>query len=85
MKLSIRAAAVAALLAGLSAPALAQPADRQLRSDQPAVSQARPVERAEESRRICVRTELTGSRLTRTVCRTAEEWQRAGGIPTEQD
>jgi hypothetical protein len=85
MKLSIRAAAAVALLAGLSAPALAQPADRQLRSDQSAVNQARPVERTEESRRICVRMEMTGSRLTRTVCRTPAEWQRAGGLPTEDN
>jgi hypothetical protein len=32
-------------------------------------------------RRICVRDSLTGSRMVRRVCKTAQEWEAAGGIP----
>jgi hypothetical protein len=35
------------------------------------------------AQRVCVREEaqLTGSILPRTICRTRDEWQRAGGLP----
>lgn len=36
--------------------------------------------RTEQPRRICVRDTLTGSRLPRQVCRTAEEWEALGGL-----
>jgi hypothetical protein len=30
---------------------------------------------------ICVRTQLSGSRLMRRICRTAREWEEDGEIP----
>lgn len=38
-----------------------------------------------DQRRICVRDELTGTRLARTVCRTRAEWEAAGGVPGENE
>jgi hypothetical protein len=32
-------------------------------------------------RRICVRMQQGGSRITRPVCKTAEEWETSGGLP----
>jgi hypothetical protein len=34
-------------------------------------------------RRICVNTQLSGSHVTRRVCRTAREWQAQGGLDSE--
>jgi hypothetical protein len=34
----------------------------------------------EDSRRICVNVELSGSRMVRRVCRTAAEWEARGGL-----
>jgi hypothetical protein len=36
------------------------------------------------AQRVCVREEaqLTGSILPQTICRTRDEWQRRGGLPT---
>jgi hypothetical protein len=38
-----------------------------------------------DQRRICVRAQLTGSRVERLICRTRTEWQAAGGVPGEDD
>lgn len=35
-------------------------------------------------RRICVRLQQGGSRVTRPVCKTAQEWETAGGIPESE-
>ena len=35
-------------------------------------------------RRICVRVQLSGSRIARPVCKTAQEWETAGGIPESE-
>ncbi len=32
-------------------------------------------------RTICVRAQITGSRLNRRICRTAREWEEEGGLP----
>ena len=40
---------------------------------------------AQSERRICVNAEMTGSRLTNRICRTAAEWERMGGLPTDED
>lgn len=67
----VRAGAVVAaaiLAAGVAAPLHAQ--------------QQQTSSNASE-RRICVRMELTGTRVVRQVCRTQAEWDRAGGIPTD--
>ena len=36
------------------------------------------------NREICVRAQLTGSRLSRRICRTQREWDEDGGVPTER-
>jgi hypothetical protein len=36
------------------------------------------------NREICVRAQLTGSRLNRRICRTQREWDEDGGVPTER-
>ena len=33
------------------------------------------------NRQICVRVQLTGSRVFRQVCKTAHEWDLEGGVP----
>jgi len=38
-----------------------------------------------DERRICVREQLSGSHLTRRICKTAREWQAAGGVPGRDD
>ena len=35
---------------------------------------------AEDNRLLCVRVELSGSRMVRRVCRTAAEWEARGGL-----
>ncbi len=32
-------------------------------------------------RRICVRLQQGGSRISRPVCKTAQEWEASGGVP----
>lgn len=54
-----------------SGPTLARPSNESSQARQP---------RAEQPRRICVRDTLTGSRLPRQICRTAEEWEALGGL-----
>ena len=34
------------------------------------------------ARRICVRLQQGGSRISRPVCKTAQEWETAGGVPS---
>ncbi len=35
-------------------------------------------------RRICVRLQQGGSRISRPVCKTAQEWETAGGVPAAE-
>jgi hypothetical protein len=35
-------------------------------------------------RRICVRLQQGGSRITRPVCKTAQEWDASGGVPAAE-
>lgn len=73
--------AVGAFAIGLGAPALAiednARAARDAASNQAADS-------ADPDRMICVRAQLTGSRLYRRVCRTAREWQEDGEVPGQR-
>lgn len=39
------------------------------------------VEQNPSERRICVRDSFSGSRMVRRICKTAQEWETAGGIP----
>ena len=53
-------------------------------------SSARPAPEASQradtgsERRICVRLQQGGSRITRPVCKTAQEWETAGGVPAAE-
>lgn len=72
--ITIAAASVA--LAASLAPAQAAPTAGRTGANVQGQNQS-----ADSSRRICVSAEITGTRMTRRVCRTAAEWERAGGIP----
>ena len=75
--------AAALVAAGLATPVIAADSVSATAnaSAQPANnSQARA---SNPQRRICVRMDMTGSRMTRNVCRTQAEWDRAGGVPDQ--
>jgi len=79
-KLSQAAAAIL-LCAGLSAPAFAGDT---VTANASAQVRARTSSEANAEQRICVRAEITGSRMQRNICRTRAEWDRAGGLPTDE-
>jgi hypothetical protein len=80
-KLLIPAAAAASLLC-LSVPAAAMASDTSTATQRQAASRSSASDR--QSQRICVRDEMTGSRMVRNICRTRAEWDRAGGLPTDE-
>jgi hypothetical protein len=86
---TIRYAAASLLLAGAMAPAYAGQSERLANNGQTAAAKApnaAPASaRAERAtpRRICVRMEMSGTRISREVCRTQAEWDRTGGLPDE--
>jgi hypothetical protein len=54
-------------------------------NDNAAPAQAQPsggptTATANDTRRICLNVELTGSRMVRRVCRTQAEWDARGGL-----
>ena len=51
-----------------------------------ATQQAGNADQAEDARqrRICVRMQSASGRITRPVCKTAEEWETAGGVPADE-
>jgi hypothetical protein len=65
-------------LAGSLAPAQAAPAAARTG----AAVQGQNQSAASAERRICVTADMTGTRVPRRICRTAAEWRRDGGIPT---
>jgi hypothetical protein len=68
----------AALLA--AGPAAASPQDNADGNQQGAAGA--PTElRRDPDRRICVREQLTGSRLRTTICKTQREWEAEAGGP----
>lgn len=79
----MRASAVLFLTAAASMALLAQPAAA--RDDNPRAArdaaQAQAADSQDPDRVICVRTQITGSRLMRRICRTAREWEEDGEIP----
>lgn len=81
-----RSAAIAVALTlavGLAAPVHAQdPSTNGASSSGSAGPQQRNVRRARE-RLICIRGEITGSRIERQVCRTEAEWRAMGDVPGE--
>ena len=87
---TIGVAAAVLCVAGAAAPVLAQTQDRMVGTGQLDVAKesraARP--RASQAsqdpnRRICVRADLSGSRISRHICRTRAEWDRVGGLPDD--
>jgi Ni/Co efflux regulator RcnB len=75
--ITIAAACVA--LAGSMAPAsAAAPAQGASRTGANVQGQNQS---ADQSRKICATIEMTGTRMNRRVCRTAADWERAGGLP----
>ena len=71
-------AAAGALALGFSLPAAAAPAT----NAQSAPPQAASTSASDPDRMVCVRAQLTGSRLNRRICRTVREWEEDGGVPT---
>ena len=77
-------AAAGALTAAFSLPA--QAAQTAPRSTAP---QERPADAnadagSDADRMVCVRAQLTGSRLNRRICRTQREWDMDGGVPSRR-
>ena len=72
---------------GLAAAALfafalpAQAASSTNSSTRPSPEASQRADNANGGRRICVRVQQGGSRITRPVCKTAQEWETAGGLP----
>lgn len=81
-------AAAACLSLGLSLPANATGTARveqRADSEQSAgSSSARTAASNNPDREICVRAQITGSRLYRRICRTQRDWDADGGVPTER-
>ena len=82
IKFGLNASLAAALIAS-TAPAMA--ANTTSNSNARPSSEASQRTDAASERQICVRTQLGGSRLTRRVCKTAQEWETAGGLPDQRD
>lgn len=79
----MKASTVLLVTAAASLSLLAQPATAS--DDNPRAArdaaQTQAADTQDPDRTICVRTQITGSRLMRRVCRTAREWEEEGGIP----
>jgi hypothetical protein len=72
----------AAAFCAFALPAQATNTTSSTSSNRPAPETSQRSDNAESERRICVRIELSGSHVTRRVCKTAQEWEAAGGLPT---
>lgn len=81
MRKPILLCAAGLLALGLANPAVA--ADDNVRAARDAAAN-QTAEAADPDRMICVRAQLTGSRLYRRVCRTAREWQEDGEVPGQR-
>jgi len=75
-------AAAGALSVAFAMPASA--AQTVPRTSAPPAQSADPdaAARSDADRMVCVRAQLTGSRLNRRICRTQREWDEDGGVPT---
>ena len=76
--------------AGLAAAALfafalpANAANTANSSTRPAAEGSQRVDSNQNERRICVRLQQGGSRITRPVCKTAQQWEASGGVPAAE-
>lgn len=76
------AAVVALFISATGAPLRAAPVTSGASTTTNASGQARGnASAAPAERRICARVELSGTRISRRVCRTQAEWNREGGLP----
>ena len=80
------AAVAASALFALAMPANATNTNSAARPAPEATQRSDNPDQADSAnqRRICVRLQQGGSRITRPVCKTAEEWETAGGIPESE-
>lgn len=78
-------ATAAGALTVTALPASAQDASA-VRTRENNTSEQRTNDANEENteRRICVRVELSGSHVTRRICRTQREWDERGGLESER-
>jgi hypothetical protein len=77
------AAAASIMLAGAAVPAAAQTESNVAPNSRAGGSNASTrTATADPNERVCVRFEISGSRIRREVCQTRAEWARDGGIPT---
>ena len=78
------AAATILLCAGLSTPAFAAETITTTTTNSSATAAVRANAQPQAAAPICVRTTLNVSLIQRDVCRTRAEWERAGGVPTDE-
>lgn len=84
----VAAGLLAASATSVQAAPVASSAETVVAAQQNGTSSAtRATSRNNRTQRICVRAETsTGSRLEgRPICRTRAEWEREGGIPTNDN
>jgi hypothetical protein len=76
--------AAACLSLGFTLPAGAARVEQRADANEQSggTSAARAATSNNPDREICVRAQLTGSRLNRRICRTQRQWDEDGGVPT---
>ena len=85
LHLSASLAGTLLLLAGAGLPANAQTASATKgASSSPDAASAQRSARRTGTRMICIRGEVTESRIPRQVCRTEAEWRATGEVPGEE-
>lgn len=77
------AGVVAAAMLAFAVPASAANSNSNSNASNANRQAAEATQRQADERQICVRIELSNSRISRRVCKTAEEWEAAGGLPTQ--
>jgi hypothetical protein len=71
----------AAALFAFALPAHAASSTSASSSTRPAPEASQRADSNDNQRRICVRLQQGGSRISRPVCKTAQEWEASGGVP----
>lgn len=71
---------VTALPASAQVQAIAAPRDNAAAEQSSSSGSSGGAPAADDTRRICVNVELSGSRMVRRVCRTQAEWEARGGL-----
>lgn len=76
----VRAAALATLLLSGASLSAAQTKQTDARRNAPQASNNRE-NPGMAAREICIRVEMSGTRMPRRVCKTPAEWEAEGGVP----